>query len=48
MDTVQHVMYRRAGGYEGPLAWGLPPVDRWWKARERVVCGPLQARRLLA
>ena len=32
MDTVQYVLYRRAGGQERPLTWEFPPVDSWEKA----------------
>lgn len=32
MDTVQYLLYRRAGGRERPLTWEFPSVDRWEKA----------------
>lgn len=32
LDTVQYLMYRRAGGHERPLTWEFPPVDSWEKA----------------
>ena len=32
MDTVRYVMYRRAGGKAGPLAWEFAPVDSWEQA----------------
>jgi hypothetical protein len=32
LDTVQYVLYRRAGGQERPLTWEFPPVDSWEKA----------------
>lgn len=32
MDTVRYVIYRRAGGRDGFLAWEFPSVDGWEKA----------------
>src|ERR1700751_2411311 len=32
MDTVQYVLYRRAGGHERLLTWEFPPVNSWEKA----------------
>ena len=32
MDTVRYVMYRRAGGKAGPLAWEFAPIETWEQA----------------
>ena len=32
MDTARYVMYRRAGGKDGPLAWEFAPIETWEQA----------------
>jgi len=46
MDTVRYVMYRRAGGKAGPLAWEFAPIDDWEQAPDRLLAAQSRSRRL--